>query len=100
VTPDYLPIVGTVADADLFRERFAALARDATTAFDIEAPWLDGLLVSTGHGSRGLVTAPIAGELIASLVTGEPLPLPDRVVQALGAARFLARALKRGRPGN
>lgn len=98
VTPDYLPIVGTVADADRFRDRFAALARDATTTFDTEAPWLDGLLVSTGHGSRGLVTAPIAGELIASLITGEPLPLPDRVVQALGAARFLARGLKRGRP--
>lgn len=98
VTPDYLPIVGTVADADVFRDRFAALSRDATTTFDVDAPWLDGLLVSTGHGSRGLVTAPIAGELIASLITGEPLPLPDRVVQALGAARFLARALKRGRP--
>jgi tRNA 5-methylaminomethyl-2-thiouridine biosynthesis bifunctional protein len=98
VTPDYLPIVGTVADADLFRDRFAALARDATTAFETDAPWLDGLLVSTGHGSRGLVTAPIAGELIASLITGEPLPLPDRVMQALSAARFLARALKRGRP--
>ncbi len=97
VTPDYLPIVGAVADADLFRDRFASLARDATTTFDTDAPWLDGLLVSTGHGSRGLVTAPIAGELIASLITGEPLPLPDRVVQALGAARFLARALKRGR---
>lgn len=98
VTPDYLPIVGTVTDSDLFRDRFAALARDATTTFDTDAPWLDGLLVSTGHGSRGLVTAPIAGELIASLITGEPLPLPDRVVQALGAARFLARDLKRGRP--
>jgi glycine/D-amino acid oxidase-like deaminating enzyme len=44
------------------------------------------------------VTAPIAGELIASLITGEPLPLSDRVVQALSAARFLARALKRGLP--
>jgi len=98
VTPDYLPIVGTVADAHAFRDRFAALARDATTTFDTDAPWLDGLLVTTGHGSRGLVTAPIAGELIASLVTGEPLPLPERLVQALGAARFLARSLKRRRP--
>jgi tRNA 5-methylaminomethyl-2-thiouridine biosynthesis bifunctional protein len=98
VTPDYLPIVGAVADADLFRDRFGALSRDATTTFDTEAPWLGGLFVSTGHGSRGLVTAPIAGELIASLITGEPLPLSDRVVQALSAARFLARALKRGLP--
>lgn len=96
VTPDYLPIVGTVADATLFRERFAALARDATTVIADQVPWLDGLLITTGHGSRGLITAPIAGELLASQVTGEPLPLPGRVVQALSAARFLARSIKRG----
>lgn len=96
VTPDYLPIAGAALDADVFRERFAALARDATTHFDDPAPWLPGLFVSTGHGSRGLVTAPIAGELIAALVTGEPLPLPTGVVQALAAGRFLARDLKRG----
>lgn len=95
VTPDYLPIVGAAVDADLFRERFAALARDATTPFDADAPWLPGLFVSTGHGSRGLVTAPIAGELIAALVTGEPLPLPTSVMRALSTARFLARELKR-----
>ena len=95
VTPDYLPIAGAALDADRFRERFAALARDATTRFDEPAPWLPGLFVSTGHGSRGLVTAPIAGELIAALVTGEPLPLPTNVVQALATGRFLARDLKR-----
>jgi tRNA 5-methylaminomethyl-2-thiouridine biosynthesis bifunctional protein len=93
--PDYLPIAGAALDADRFRERFAALARDATTRFDEPAPWLPGLFVSTGHGSRGLVTAPIAGELIAALVTGEPLPLPTNVVQALATGRFLARDLKR-----
>ena len=37
----------------------------------------------------------IAGELIAALVTGEPLPLPTNVVQALATGRFLARDLKR-----
>lgn len=99
VTPDYLPIAGAAVDADLFRERFAALARDATTPFDADAPWLPGLFVSTGHGSRGLVTAPIAGELIAALVTGEPLPLPASVMQALSTGRFLARDLKRRQSG-
>lgn len=95
VTPDYLPVAGACPDATAFASAYAALAHDATTRFDDDAPWLAGLYVSTGHGSRGLVSAPIAGELIAAVVTGEPLPLPAGVAGALGAARFLARARKR-----
>jgi tRNA 5-methylaminomethyl-2-thiouridine biosynthesis bifunctional protein len=95
VAPDYLPIVGALVDATLFAERFARLSKDATTRFDDEAPWLDGLFVSVAHGSRGLVTAPIAGELVAAQALGEPAPLPGNVVEALSTARFLARGLKR-----
>lgn len=95
VAPDYLPIVGPLVDSALFSDRFARLSKDATTEFADEAPWLDGLFVSVAHGSRGLVTAPIAGELIAAQAFGEPAPLPSGVVDALSPARFLARGLKR-----
>lgn len=95
VTPDYLPIAGPGVDAQAFDERFDHLRHDATTRFSTPAPWLDGLYVSVGHGSRGLVTAPIAAELIADTVTGGPLPVPRDVAEALSPARFLARALKR-----
>lgn len=95
VSPDYLPLVGAIPDAAAFRQRFAALARDATTEFDAPVPWLEGLLVSTAHGSRGLLTAPIAGELLASGITGEPLPVEASVAGGLAPARFLARALVR-----
>ncbi len=95
VAPDYLPIVGPLVDATRFADRFARLSKDATTQFADEAPWLDGLFVSVAHGSRGLVTALIAGELIAAQAFDEPAPLPSSVVDALSPARFLARGLKR-----
>jgi tRNA 5-methylaminomethyl-2-thiouridine biosynthesis bifunctional protein len=96
MAPDYLPIVGPLTDAGTFTSRYARLSKDATTSFHGPAPWLDGLFVSIAHGSRGLLTAPIAGELIAAQALGEPLPVPESVAQALSPSRFLARGLKRG----
>ena len=96
-SPDYLPLVGALPDAAAFRQRYAALSRDASTAFEGEAPWLQGLFVTLAHGSRGLVTAPLAGELVASLAFGEPLPVAAGVMRALAPTRFLARAMARHR---
>lgn len=95
MSPDYLPIVGPVTDASAFSACYARLSKDATTRFEASAPWLEGLFVSVAHGSRGLLTAPIAGELIAAQVLGEPLPVPGSVADALSPSRFLARGLKR-----
>ena len=41
----------------------------------------DGLYVSTGHGSRGLLSAPLAAEMIASAMHDEQSPV-DAVLQA------------------
>jgi tRNA 5-methylaminomethyl-2-thiouridine biosynthesis bifunctional protein len=63
-SPDYLPIVGPVGD---------------------------GLYVSTAHGSRGLITAPLAGEVLAAHLEGEPAPLPRDLMQAVHPGRFAAK---------
>ena len=60
-TPDRLPLVGALAP---------------------------GLFASLGHGSRGLTCAPLCGELLASRVCGEPLPLPRDLVRRLDPLRF------------
>ena len=60
-TPDRLPLVGLLAP---------------------------GLYASLGHGSRGLTCAPLCGELLASMVCGEPLPLPRALVRRLDPCRF------------
>jgi tRNA 5-methylaminomethyl-2-thiouridine biosynthesis bifunctional protein len=96
-SPDYLPIVGPVVDATAFASTYARLAHDATLALDAPSPWLDGLYVSTAHGSRGLITPLLAAELLAAWLEGEPAPLPSPVVDAVHPSRFLLRSLVRRR---
>ncbi|MFJ2522533.1 bifunctional tRNA (5-methylaminomethyl-2-thiouridine)(34)-methyltransferase MnmD/FAD-dependent 5-carboxymethylaminomethyl-2-thiouridine(34) oxidoreductase MnmC [Pseudomonas capeferrum] len=96
-SPDYLPIVGPMADPQVFAETFAVLARDARQVPEVDCPWLDGLYVNSGHGSRGLITAPLSGELIAAWVCGEPLPVPRAVAEACHPNRFALRRLIRGK---
>ena len=96
-SPDYLPIVGPVAAPAEFAEAYAALGKDARQVPDVPCPWLAGLYVNSGHGSRGLITAPIAGELIAAWASGEPLPLPRAVAEACHPNRFGLRRLIRGK---
>jgi tRNA 5-methylaminomethyl-2-thiouridine biosynthesis bifunctional protein len=96
-SPDYLPIVGPLADREAFLEVYAALSKDARLIPDIACPWLDGLYVNSGHGSRGLITAPLSGELLAAWLDNEPLPLPRSVAEACHPNRFALRRLIRGK---
>jgi tRNA 5-methylaminomethyl-2-thiouridine biosynthesis bifunctional protein len=85
VAPDRLPLVGALADAAPTgrAERLRDLPRH---------PGLYGLL---GYASRGLIWAPLAAELLAAQLEGEPLPLERTLVEALDPARFmLGRARK------
>jgi tRNA 5-methylaminomethyl-2-thiouridine biosynthesis bifunctional protein len=91
--PDYLPIVGPLVDAAAFAIAYAPLARDATLELDTASPWLAGLYVNTAHGSRGLVTAPLSGEMLAAYLEGEPAPLPRSVMDTAHPSRFLLRSL-------
>lgn len=95
-TPDYLPLVGPLADAEPFRQTYAVLRRNARRQPTAPTPWLPGLYVNAGHGSRGLITAPLCAELLAAWLHHEPLPLPRAVAEACHPARFLVRELVRG----
>ena len=96
-SPDYLPIVGPLADRAAFVQTYAALSKDARQVPDNPCPWLDGLYVNSGHGSRGLITAPLSGELLAAWLDNEPLPLPRSVAEACHPNRFALRQLIRGK---
>lgn len=60
-TPDRLPYVGQVAE---------------------------GLWVSAGHGSRGMLSAPLAAEMIASALCGEMVPVTHDLCAAVNPLRF------------
>jgi tRNA 5-methylaminomethyl-2-thiouridine biosynthesis bifunctional protein len=50
-----------------------------------------GLYVSTGHGSRGLLSAPLAAEMIAGSIAGEIMPVTQAMVNAVNPMRFRQR---------
>ena len=95
-SPDYLPIVGPLADPEQFASAYSVLRKDARQVPDTACPWLDGLYVNSGHGSRGLITAPLSGELLAAWINDEPLPVPRAVAEACLPNRFALRALIKG----
>lgn len=90
VAPDRLPLIGRLPDFDAagVTERLRDVPRH---------PGLYGLL---GYASRGLTWAPLAAELLAASLEGEPLPLEANLVDALDPARFVLRARRAPRGPN
>lgn len=86
-TPDYLPLVGRMLDANLVEQRFEIGSRLGAE----HLPWLNGLYVNAGHGSKGLLTAPLGAEIIAAMLENEPLPVDASLARALNPNRFLLR---------
>jgi len=81
VLSDRLPLVGALPDV--------AAARASGL------PRLDGLYGAFGYASRGLTWSALGGELIASAVEGEPLPLEGDLADAIDPARFALRRARR-----
>jgi tRNA 5-methylaminomethyl-2-thiouridine biosynthesis bifunctional protein len=70
VTPDRLPVVGKLGD---------------------------GVYGAFAYGSRGLVWAALAAELIASELEGEPFPIEGALASAMDPGRFKRRVEARGK---
>ena len=60
-----------------------------------ETPRMAGLYISTGFGAHGMTGAPLAGEIIAAEISGDPSPVPADLAERLMPERFIERALKR-----
>ncbi|POA98103.1 bifunctional tRNA (5-methylaminomethyl-2-thiouridine)(34)-methyltransferase MnmD/FAD-dependent 5-carboxymethylaminomethyl-2-thiouridine(34) oxidoreductase MnmC [Chromobacterium sinusclupearum] len=94
-SPDYLPLIGPVVTRRDFVRAYRELAHDATLQPETDCPWTAGLYVNAAHGSRGMITAPLSGEILAALLEDEPAPLPADLMQAVHPSRFLLRDLIR-----
>jgi len=91
---DHLPLIGALTDKAQFWKDYADLAQGKRFSHYPASPYLPHLYVNVGHGARGLVSAPLAGEILASLLNHEPLPISTPLLQALSPQRFWVRALK------
>jgi tRNA 5-methylaminomethyl-2-thiouridine biosynthesis bifunctional protein len=74
----------------------ASVRASVPGAIPLAGEFLPGLFTSLGHGTRGLLTTSLSGELIAAAACGQLPPLPAALLKALNPAARLAR--KRNQP--
>lgn len=95
---DRLPMVGAVPNFTQQKRQFANLYNQLRRKMPIEAAdCYPNLYLLAGLGSRGLTTAPLLGEILASQICGEPLPLSQDLLHALSSNRSWIRQLLRGK---
>jgi len=91
-TADHLPLIGALPDLNAMRTAGLELAGQPVD----KMPRRPGLYGALGYGSRGLVWAAMGGELLASLIHGEPLPVEAPLAAAMDPARGALRRLRQG----
>ena len=96
-TPDYLPVVGGVIDYAPFVEQFAPLRKNRKHRFSDYAKYLDGLYITAGHGSRGLLSCPLSGEILAAMINNEHPSVDDALQFHLNPTRFLVRDMAKNK---
>ncbi|ELY4322097.1 bifunctional tRNA (5-methylaminomethyl-2-thiouridine)(34)-methyltransferase MnmD/FAD-dependent 5-carboxymethylaminomethyl-2-thiouridine(34) oxidoreductase MnmC [Cronobacter turicensis] len=97
-TRDHLPMVGNAPDYAATLRDYATLSHHASAPETVApAPVLENLFVLGALGSRGLCSAPLAAEILASQMNGEPLPLDGATLAALNPNRLWVRKLLKGR---
>ncbi|WP_025732212.1 bifunctional tRNA (5-methylaminomethyl-2-thiouridine)(34)-methyltransferase MnmD/FAD-dependent 5-carboxymethylaminomethyl-2-thiouridine(34) oxidoreductase MnmC [Carnimonas nigrificans] len=92
-TPDKSPFAGAMPDIKQWQSLYAELQKDAKRINPDPGPRLAGLWVNVGHGSRGMVSAPLCAELIAAQISGEPAPMELALVDHLDPGRRIIREL-------
>ena len=78
---DHLPVAGPIARLASLADHDPKAPADQQSALPLHA----GLYVLGALGSRGLCSAPLCGELVASEICGDPLPLAADLLEALQA---------------
>ncbi|ELY4157995.1 bifunctional tRNA (5-methylaminomethyl-2-thiouridine)(34)-methyltransferase MnmD/FAD-dependent 5-carboxymethylaminomethyl-2-thiouridine(34) oxidoreductase MnmC [Cronobacter turicensis] len=97
-TRDHLPMVGNAPDYAATLRDYATLSHHASAPETVApAPVLENLFVLGALGSRGLCSAPLVAEILASQMNGEPLPLDGATLAALNPNRLWVRKLLKGR---
>lgn len=96
VSRDHLPFIGNVSNFESVKTQYANLQN--LKEEEVEAiHQFPNLFCFLGLGSRGLSSAPLMAELLASQICGDPLPLPVEVLAELHPSRMWVRKLRKGK---
>jgi tRNA 5-methylaminomethyl-2-thiouridine biosynthesis bifunctional protein len=93
VTPGRLPFVGPIDDPDAVA-RLLDPRKRTRPQFPPDA-LQPGLWVSAGHGSRGLVGAPLAAKVLVDAMMGRIPPIPSATLDAVHPSRVTIARVRR-----
>lgn len=92
-TFDRLPYIGAVPDYRSFLDSTSRYRSGTTIRDKVVVECYPGMYVNVGHGSRGLLSAPVGGEIVARLVTNEALENLAEISPLIDPARLPWRLL-------
>lgn len=95
-TPDRLPFVGPVCDAESARKHCADLHLGRSASTYASPDYIDGLSVLGGFGSRGIITTSLSAHLLADWLCGKGSGLQSWAPE-LAPHRFIVRDGRKGR---
>lgn len=97
MTDDRLPLAGAVINPAEFIAGYGTIIRGERRREYPPPPYLAGLYLCTGLGSRAMTYGLICAELIASLCCDEALPAGENIYRAVHPTRVIARRIIRGK---
>ncbi|WP_194090718.1 bifunctional tRNA (5-methylaminomethyl-2-thiouridine)(34)-methyltransferase MnmD/FAD-dependent 5-carboxymethylaminomethyl-2-thiouridine(34) oxidoreductase MnmC [Vibrio hibernica] len=101
VTRDHLPFIGNVCQFEPIAESYRKIDPQILRTYPElmpDIPQYKNLFCMVGLGARGLCSAPLLAEILASQIVGDPMPLPTEVLEKLHPARMWVRRMLKGRP--
>lgn len=92
-TFDRLPYIGALPDFHGMRDAARSYQSGTDLMQRVPLSFHPGIFVSLGHGSRGLLSCPLAGEIIARCINGEEQGALLEAAQVAVPQRYAYRAL-------
>lgn len=94
---DRVPMVGAIHNFEAQKAQYANLYNQLRRKQAVEnAQTFANLYLVNGLASRGLTTAPLLGEMLASLISNEPVPISEDIWHNLSPNRTWIRKLLKG----
>jgi tRNA 5-methylaminomethyl-2-thiouridine biosynthesis bifunctional protein len=95
--PDHLPVVGAFPLIEKQKTELSELYKAKADDYYPIPSAQSNVYLLTGLGSRGLTTAPLMAEILVNQLCSAPLPLDNRLLNAINPNRFVVRDLIRRR---
>lgn len=99
-TRDHFPYLGLLPDYDAIKDAYETSQPNSLNLelYKEHLPYLKNVYLFTGLGSRGLCSAPLLAEVLASQIHGESLPVSQKQLDKMFIARQWLTTIRKEKP--